>query len=266
MLDLKICSVNYNSNEYLKMNRALTKPSKVDWLVVNNHPEDELLEGFQYIEGLFDFQFDNAGQTISKASYHHAAALNKACRSGLLNARYILFLDPDFFVLPDLTKCIEHMQKNNLAFFGAPYSIEPGKIRTQDFPVAFCMFIDTHQVDIKSFDFTPKNSVTFSTDTGHEVYAKFMNSGLKYEATLPVNEHKEVPTTRHSPVSLKSRYGMIPEGKVDQYFWNDKLFGLHYHMKLHLRKGEEIYKRSYQHCLNVTRIIRAVRKFDDTTL
>lgn len=262
MLDLKLCSVNYNSNEYLKINKSIILPNNIDWLIVQNNEKDERLGGFEYINGIYDFKEPPNSKTIGRASYHHAAALNKACRSKLLNNRFILLLDPDFFIVPSLQVCIQYMLDNNLAFFGSPYAIEPDKKRVQDFPVAFCMFIDTHQVPLSELDFTPAESHDFATDTGYDIYRRFVNSGLKHEATLPVFNYKGKSPNKSSKFSLKNKYGIATEAKIDEYFWQDKLFGLHCHMKLHLRHGEDVYRRSVIQCLHATRIIEIVREYD----
>jgi hypothetical protein len=261
MLDLKICSVSFNSYEYLRINRAYMTP-QVDWLVISNKQGERVPDGFETMEGVPPIP-PNPSAKIGYASYHHAAALNKACRSGKLDKRYILFLDPDFFILPSLERCIKHMEENNLAFFGAPYAIEPTKLRLQDFPVAFCMFVDSTQVDVENLDFSPQEHSDIVADTGYNIYKQYISDGkLGWDSAVP---HFAGDT--HYPrfrKSIKDLYGIASEMKMDQYFWEEKLFGIHFHMKLHLRNDSEVINRSVAHTREVISIIKTVRKYDTT--
>lgn len=262
MLDLKICSVSFNAYEYLKLNEKLMHPNSVEWVIVSNKPGENIPESMTKIDGVPPVPPVAPNAKIGAASYHHALALNKGCRSGLLDKRYVLLLDPDFFIIPSLHECVAHMQENNLAFFGSPYMIEPTKNRLQDFPVAFCMFIDTHQVDVSALDFTPFESPDRMADTGFNVYNNVIQENrLKWEATIPYFDggSSKFP---HTNKSIKERYGIATDMKMDQYFWKDKLFGLHCHMKLHLRTDKQTEERAAAHTKAVASIVKTVRKYD----
>jgi hypothetical protein len=158
------------------------------------------------------------------------------------------------------------MLANKLAFFGAPYLLERGKKRIQDFPVGFCMFVDTDKVDISKFDFTPGPTSDVMQDTGYSIYNQALrDSSLKYKAVLPPKPDFETiyPSSNET---LSSAYGIVPQIPVDQYFWQGKLFGLHCHMKLHLRSSDEVINRAKMQTKEVKKIIELVRNQDDTSI
>lgn len=267
MLDLMICSVSFNSSEYLRLNRQLSTPT-CDWLVLKNNPKDIIptpdfivLDGTPRPEQMYD-------GFIGTASFHHAATFNKACvwLKENCKSRYILFLDPDFFIIPSLDKCINHMMKNNLAFFGAPYTIDLNKPRIQEFPVAFCMFVDTQQVDIGTFDFTPTSepNPVVMKDTGYKIYSKYALSYIGYEAVLP--SYDKDSGFKYTNKNILNTYGLHSQQRMDQYFWNDKLFGLHFHAKLHLRNEKEVAIQSAMQTNEVKKIIKYVRSIDDSII
>src|SRR6185503_4047897 len=122
---LTICSVSYKSRALLDLNWKLTNrlngPGQFRWIVVENTelgaeqqvpPEDER---FYVLEGV---KTEKVGM---HASANHAAGLNKALDH--VATRYVLFLDPDFFLVREkwITDAVAHMQTRRLSFFGAPY-------------------------------------------------------------------------------------------------------------------------------------------------
>ncbi len=241
-------------------------PNHVKWLAVKNTRKERDIEFMDQLNGIDNVLDPNMPSTIAgqvgKGSYHHALALNKACKSGKLTSRFVLFLDPDFFIVPSLEDCINYMLSNDLAFFGAPYMLEAGKKRIQGFPVAFCMFIDTSKVPITQLDFTPEPLEEMLADTGYKIYKRFVaQSPLKFDAATPPKPDFKT-THKYSNDSLSSAYGVVPNIPLDEYFWNGKLFGLHCHMKLHLRSPEEVIRRSKQHCKEIHKIVDLVRKYD----
>lgn len=245
-------------------------PQDIKWLVVKNCRKDPVMDFVDEMVGIDDLNdpempksFDSL---VGRASYHHALAYNKVCRSGKLVSRFVLFMDPDFFIIPPLDKCIEYMLLNKLDFFGAPYLIQRGKNRIQDFPVAFCMFVDTTKVDISKFDFMPGESSSIMQDTGYKIYKEALNdSSIKYKAVLPPKPDFDTiyPSSKHS---LSSVYGIAPQIPVDQYFWQDQLFGLHCHMKLHLRDSDEVFRRTKIQTKEVRKIVEIVRNQHDQSV
>jgi hypothetical protein len=231
--DLTICSVSFNSGLHLAVNYELTQELNGDirWIVAQNGPHEEL-PGFVTISGAQPPQTIPFGNpNIKIASYHHALGLNATLPH--ITTRFAAFLDPDFFVVPPLARVLEHMAKNRLSFFGAPYAIDPNKPRRQDFPCAFCMFIDRERVDLSKFDFSPDASRTdVMADTGFAIYTR--NAGEPHDVVLPSYPSGGTPychTTRQLSDVCAHQFA---KASTDAYFWKDKLFGIHLHMKLHI--------------------------------
>lgn len=259
MLDLTVCSVSYDSFDYLNLNTNLTIPHGIDWVVALNKQKERPSLFVRSVPGVPE-PTDVPEGFVGKASYHHAAALNMLCQTQEFKTRYVLFLDPDFFIVPRLDYILDYMRGGDLSFFGAPYYLEEGKVRVYDFPVAYCMFVDSTKVDIKGLDFT----VTPNRDTGYKIYEKYKFSPEhKYEAVLPhySRNHSIIPTTT---MSIQSKYGYVPQSKMDQFFWQDKLYGVHVHCKLHLRGPEDIKLRAKAHIKDIKNIIGLSR--NDTTV
>jgi hypothetical protein len=233
MIDLTICSVSYHSGLHLAANYVLTREINGDvrWIVAQNGPA-EALPRFTVIQGASAPPSIGPGnQNIKAASYHHALGLNATLPH--ITTRYALFLDPDFFVVPPLARILEEMTSRGLAFFGAPYAIDPNKPRRQDFPCAFCMFVDTEQVDISKFDFMPDVSrLDVMADTGFQIYTRY--SGSPHDVVLPSYSAGPTPY-RHTTRQLSDIcQHQFTKASTDAYFWEDKLFGIHLHMKLHI--------------------------------
>jgi hypothetical protein len=233
MNDLTICSVSFHSGLHLAANYELTRQANGDvaWIVAQNGPF-EGLDRFKVVAGAAPPTSIGPGnQNIKIASYHHALGLNATIPH--IKTRYALFLDPDFFVVPPLGLVIDHMKSRELSFFGAPYAIDPQKPRRQDFPCAFCMFVDSQRVDLQAFDFMPDVSRTdIMADTGFTIYTQY--SAAPLDVALP-SYPSGATEFRHSRRRLQE---ICPhefsKATTDAYFWQDKLFGIHLHMKLHI--------------------------------
>ncbi len=150
-----------------------------------------------------------------------------------VRTRYVAFLDPDFFIVPPLQRIVDHMRTNGLAFFGAPYAIDPEKARRQDFPTAFCMFVDAEQVELPAFDFMPDVTRTdIMADTGFSIYTQYALAA--HDVALPSYPPGGMPH-RHTRRKLSDvcEHRFV-KASTDTYFWQDKLFAIHLHMKLHI--------------------------------
>jgi hypothetical protein len=230
---LTICSVSFNSGLHLAANYELTREINGDvrWVVAQNGPLEDLPR-FDVISGTEPPKSIAAGnQNIKIASYHHALGLNATLPH--IKTRFALFLDPDFFVVPPLARVLDHMSSRGLAFFGAPYAIDPRKPRRQDFPCAFCMFVDTERVDISQFDFMPDVSrVDVMADTGFQIYTRY--AAAPHDVVLPSYPPGST-AYRHTTRQLSDICPhQFAKASTDAYFWDDKLFGIHLHMKLHI--------------------------------
>lgn len=239
--DLTICSVSFHSGLHLRLNWELVTRASgpVRWVVVQNGPP-EPLEVFEVLPGVPRPELvlpPGAQARVNGASYHHALALNSALPR--LDSRFVLFLDPDFYIVPPVHELLEHMVREELAFFGAPYAIDPTRPRIQGFPCAFCMLVDGARVNVRGFDFLPDASRTdVMADTGYRIYAHYAQPGTKvrYEAALPVARcDTAYPHSRQTFADWCGAEAMV--GLVaDEYFWHDRPFGLHLHMKLHVQR------------------------------
>ena len=182
--DLTLCSVSFHSGQHLAANYDLTRQINGDvrWLVAQNGPAEELPD-FTIVPGaVAPTRIAQGNQNIKIASYHHALGLNALLPH--VQTRYAVFMDPDFFIVPPLETVLRYMEQNGLAFFGAPYAIDPQKPRRQDFPCAFCMFVDTEKVDISKFDFMPDVSrLDIMADTGFQIYTRYADS--PHDVVLP---------------------------------------------------------------------------------
>ncbi len=233
MIDLTICSVSFHSGLHLAANYELTRALNGDvrWIVAQNGPAEDLPQ-FTVIPGAEPPRAIAAGNpNIKIASYHHALGLNATISH--VKTRFALFLDPDFFVVPPLVRILQFMRAGRLAFFGAPYAIDPAKPRRQDFPCAFCMFVDTQQVNLADFDFTPDSTRTdLMADTGIQISTKY--AGSPHDVVLP-SYPAGATRFRHTPRQLQDVCPhQFVKASTDAYFWDDKLFGIHLHMKLHI--------------------------------
>ena len=86
---------------------------------------------------------------------YHAYGLIQAVRAS--KTRYILVLDPDFFVVRHnwISECLDYMSKGNLTFFGTPYHPITDPLKVRYFPNIYCLFIDTEKVKIEDLSFDP---------------------------------------------------------------------------------------------------------------
>ncbi len=157
--ELTICTVSYESTEWLRLNlelvRRLNPDSGFRWLVAENSLADSTTRlgsdepGFEVIEGAA-----HETKPYGSASYHHAAGLNIITR--LVSTRYLLILDPDFFILRKnwIQDIIAHMRSGNVAILGAPWHPKRAS-KFRYFPCAHCTFIDLHKIPKETLDFAP---------------------------------------------------------------------------------------------------------------
>ncbi len=260
--DLTICSVSYHSRFHLALNYELTREQGdgFRWLVVQNGPPEDLPQ-FSVIPGANRPAAIPAGNPgIKIVSYHHAMGLNLALPH--IRTRFAAFMDPDFFIVPPLAKVLAYMDQRGLAFFGAPYAIDPNKNRRQDFPCAFCMFVDTQKVDIARFNFLPDSARTdVMADTGYHIYTRYADQ--PHDVAVP--SYAGPTSFRHSRRQLSDICpDRLAKSTTDAYFLDDRLWGIHLHMKLHIHLptvGEDAAHREAEADLQVVRkIIHQARR------
>lgn len=206
---LTIASVSFKSEKYLSLNWQVVSKrcSSFKWLVVDNSDD---LKSDKFVKLPSVPMPEETGNKVNKHSHHHAGGLNSLMKH--IDTRYVLLLDPDFYLFLDLDNLLDYCDERKLAFFGAPYFPSRNKKPIMDFPVAFCMLIDTSLVDVQSFDFMPpKIDGEFWYDTGYEVYAKYRNLS-KYEILSPGPGDK----------------------MFDRYTWKKNGVAIHCHAKCHI--------------------------------
>lgn len=153
---LTICMVSYHSASLLDLNLTLTRKlnlaTNYHWVVVDNDNDYQS-------DGKYDFQLlkgdpcVNQGQV--RGSYHHAQALNKALEH--VQTRYVLMLDPDFFILRKdwIQDVLDHISRENISLWGAPY-YPHANWKRRYVPAAYCMLIDLEKIKKDKLDFTPE--------------------------------------------------------------------------------------------------------------
>jgi hypothetical protein len=89
-----------------------------------------------------------------RGSYHHALALNQAVP--LVGTRYMLVMDPDFFVIRPgwIDACISYVRTRDLGFFGAPWHYLSYR-KWRYFPCVHFLLVDLHRTPAAELDFTP---------------------------------------------------------------------------------------------------------------
>jgi hypothetical protein len=222
-----LCSVVWKNERYINKNLELMNLDGVDWQWnIVNYTNGQLELDFNVVPSP-KYREDVADGYPHKISIEHGLGLNRCLEHVSPDTDYIVLLDPDFFVLPPVLEIIDHMKQNDLVCFGSPY-MKRDKV-VQDCPVAFCLFIDGTKVKPHRLDFTPgfgkyksfdgKDNQWMHADTGFKFYMEqYFDKKVKYEAVTPSYQH------------LNEENKWLNR---DEYFWQDKLFGVHTRAKLH---------------------------------
>lgn len=257
---LEIISTSYYSAEYLNFNYQLLKAHNPDlnfrWTVIQNSPEPELNLSKNFIVHPGPPRPDK-NESAKIGSLHHGLALNQSIQYIEMSSRFVLFLDPDFFIIQRIQPVLDYMDKNQLEFFGAPYDNGKKKL-IFGFPTAFCMFVDTNKVNLyaDSFDFRAEakdDEVTpYYTDVGYKIYSHFK----------PMSKYDIVLTNKKANKSVQGLYKLIVPDPTSQYFWNDKAWGLHTRMKMHCHDEAGRKNRTLYQVKTIRKIIREIRRVD----
>ncbi len=236
--------MSFNSRPWIELNYSLIKQLNPDsgftWLVAENSPDNSSLrmangdERFTVVAGA-EFR----KKRYASASYHHGAGLNILIEK--VRTRYVLVLDPDFFVTRRnwIRDAIEYMTNENVAILGTPWHPRrASKIRY--FPSAHCTFFDLGKVSKVDLDFLPDydnadnwlkekktkrsgpgsilNKISFSKrrrigssrDTGWIIYKKYKDSGLNIESFQAVYQPKR---KRFIEKFVPDRFSLVPKQK-----------------------------------------------------
>jgi hypothetical protein len=266
MNKLTICSVVHCNEDYINLNKKLTNLSGVpyEWLVVNNTPikqseigEHKLDSGFTVLDAVPLPPRPYPAPCNSDAQMQHGISLNRCLEE--IKTRFVLFLDPDFFILEPIYGILEYMLDNDILVFGSPYMSETKLI--ENFPTGFCMFVDLSVISVLGIDFTPgygDKVTSVYADVGYRFYQRCLDEGIKYEATIPSAEKGSfIHTNKSLYLDYNIEYENTPNHrgtKIDEYFWQDRIFGIHLRAKLF--QNGNFNKQRVNHHLQTIQMIR----------
>ncbi len=245
--DLTICTVSFNSKNWLDLNyslaRKLNPNSDFTWLVAENSPKDSTLRidsSDQRFTSIAGAKFKK--RYYASASYHHGEGLNILV--GKVCSRYLLVLDPDFYITRKnwISDIIEYMNRHKIAILGTPWHPKrTSKIRY--FPSAHCTFFDLEKTNKADLDFLPeydnadlwlkgkkinrsrmgsaldklsfskRRRIGTSRDTGWIIYNKLRNASFKIENFQAVYQPKK---KRLIDKFVPDRFSLVP--KRENYF------------------------------------------------
>ena len=156
---LTICTVSFKHESLIRLNLDLMESlnpslaSQARWIIADN-AIDSTENGLAITHPAIEIRAGSR-DTSAGASQHHALALNTLVET--VDTRYLLVLDPDFYLLqPDwINRVIGHMQQRGLAFFGAPWHPRYNR-NYRYFPAVHCMFVDLDVIPRETLDFQPR--------------------------------------------------------------------------------------------------------------
>lgn len=216
---------------------------------------------------------------VSSTSFLHGMNLNNAL-DGVSGVDYVLLLDPDFFIMPNISLILKHMDKNNYSFWGAPYHQSDTPL-IRNFPVGFCLFIDLRQVEIATIDMSPgyKEYVNprYYPDVGYGFYAKHRGGSLKYSYMLPSvdftnptaiasfqNENYEYETRNLSDYGITYENPVNKKGtKIDEYFYNRDICSIHLRTKNFQKTNKEDIDRVPRQISTIKTLAKSIRNIVD---
>lgn len=162
--DFAIVTVSGPADEpFVQLNiEAIRRKNSTDNIQIYVIDNGKFIENPDGIKSVLDATVvDGVAQRSSipvsyRGSYQHADALGKFFKKQNISQRYLLIIDPDFYVVMDnwIRDITDYMQKHDLAFFGAPWHPR-WYSKYRYFPCVHFMCIDTNKVDIKTLDFSP---------------------------------------------------------------------------------------------------------------
>lgn len=155
---LSIISVYHSwmSKRLLELNWDLTHHLNPDepfvWFAADNTPRGNTPE---IDKGKF-ITIRNTGIHAyhGMVSPHHASGINTCLP--YVKTRFLLSLDNDLYIVRPrwISEVVDHMQKNDLAFFGVPWHVKDW-VKYRHFPAVQGLFVDLDKVDLATLDFSP---------------------------------------------------------------------------------------------------------------
>ena len=219
--DLTICTVSYNSADWINLNErlvnALNPDTNYHWIIVENSPRDSdkriftpMMPNMSIVEGA-----ETEPDRYAVPSYHHGSGLNIGIQG--VHTRYLLVLDPDFYIIQKgwIGSIVKYMLQNQIYILGAPW--HPSRYKKwRYFPCAHCTFYDLKHINKDSLDFRPdydtytrldkkhkglqkkfskwidplklanRRLIGHSADTGYRIYLTYNKNSLRNECFAPV--------------------------------------------------------------------------------
>lgn len=273
--EVTFCTVLYFHHEQISLNRRYFDVFNPDghqhkWLVTDNTPLEESpaldlpnVEVFPPVEG------DHV------PNWQHTMGLNRCVERA--QTRFVIVLDPDFYVVAPnwLPRLLEHMQENELSFWGVPWHPQYFN-KYRHFPCVHFMAIDTSRVPPEQLDFRPAMRRRLSPawvrlmglearyqlplDTGSELYLNFSNNpAYRSEIATPVWRYdpaQRPAKARLLDMLLPDRLAYLPkkrdyfthrgfaeagmpidlDPRWEEFMWQGKPFG--FHMRMNIQRSE----------------------------
>ena len=233
---ITVCTVNYKQDELLKLNIewTLNLNPDVQFVIAENSPfvYKSQFRNFTYCDGVSqDESRDNHLSNPDKNSHgkvrsglHHAGALEKAIKAA--DTRYIVLLDADFFVLQKIVPVPE-------AVFGAP---------CHNHMLGLSYFLPATNYCLIDRDQYSEEIVLDPRKVSGEFYhwEDIIDNGLPFRqslyrynyATMYTCSSDECSICKELPQSLQGSIpGNKPDRKIERLFYNDILYGLHFHTR-----------------------------------
>ena len=153
---ITICTVCADDFEIINKNISYTENNNninIDWLITINQYSSykennlKLKSNLKYLKGFLSGE-------IESPSLDHGIGLNKTI--DLIKTRYVIFLDPDFFILKKnlINEVLKYMKTKDLSFFGVPWHPK-WYSKYRYFPCCHCLFVDLKKIKQKNLDFRP---------------------------------------------------------------------------------------------------------------
>jgi len=212
--ELSICTVSFHSATWLALNHALVTRlnpgAEVLWWVAENTPGDAAerldpaTDRFRVVPGA---PFEP--RPYAAGSYHHAAGLARLIPR--VATRFLLVLDPDFFVVRRnwIREVLEHMKSAQVAVFGAPW--HPSRFRKLRYqPCAHCTFFDLERVDRDGLDFSPDYECGSNRAPKREARSLWSRAD-----PLRLAKRRRIGTSRDTGWRLQQRWATDPTLRVE---------------------------------------------------
>ena len=161
------------------------------WLLVDNSPDQALRAvakecGFLWIEGVALPEAHAGAPLHAIGSFHHALGLSRGVDAA--SARYLLILDPDFFLLGQdaVSTLLARMKDDKLVALGVPWTPDL-HYKWRNAPCMHCLLIDLEQIPKEALRFEPSNGLSVNKIVNH--YARFARLFHRWRPLLsPVHQ------------------------------------------------------------------------------